>query len=523
MANLRQTFFRFRALIIILAGVFCFLLGALYLSVERMDVGAVFVVTGSPRFEAEQPTAIRINAYYDILARDRRAAHVFLAPEAHFEPAGAPPDQAQHLRLSVSGQRPAIVRFALPLEAEQGGRLTLRVWTAGDPPRDLAVPIPPLGAGAVEASGVPQPPRREGDLALALTAEDGVFVHGLSNRLFVRVADGHGSGTPSRVTLTRGAQRERHSMAGRAGIAVFEIDDQAFRYSFRASAEDAAGRQGQVEADFDPVPRGRRLRVLPPVARPGHVVRVQVTSVAHEEQLHCDLLAGDSLVDSFSLSVVRGSGAHTLPAPRTLARYRVQCAPYYTAVGQTSFASRALVVTTESCPVAALVQGFEPLDESDRAYVRWLTEAASGLSEDERVLATDYLAARLVPPYVASVQLLSTLADDQERVAERRAALRARLLTALAGALSMLLLWAALLVGAHVIEVRRAARAFALEEAEWEGRAGPAELEFDYDPLPVVPGTSAGRVGGVLHFVVFVVMLALNALALIWLLGVVIR
>ncbi len=523
-SRLWHNFFRFRAPIIVLAGLLGFLLGALYLSVAQLQVDSIIVVTGNPHPVTDQSTAIRITAYRDIESRERRATRVSVDEEATLRPAGYPAVAARPITMTVEGHTPAVARFDVPPEAAAGGRLILRVRPIDSAEaREIEIPLTVEPTSHAEPREDDSYRKTDGELAMALVPEDDVLIHGLPNRLFVRVADEDGAGVAAQLALRRGSQAPRNSMSASSGLAAMDIEGGAFQYRFRVTAEDARGRQGTIEQVFKPVPRGRRLRLLPPVALPGQIVRVEVSSTAREEKLHCDILHENRLVDSFTMDVTRARAAASRTIPRVEGIYHVQCAPYHTLPNPLSYAGRALVVTTRDCPVTALAAALQPSDETEREYARWLEQHASRLPSENQAILKSYLAARLVPPYTPSVILHNTLREDREALDARRDALRARLLVALGAALFVLLLWAVALVGSNILETKRNARLMALLMEE-EGDDSTPAPEQSGDELPESsPVGLFGAARSGLNYLVFIVLVVLNLFAVLWLLKTVVR
>lgn len=522
--------FRFRSVIIILAGVLGFVLGALYLSVEQMDVEDVVVATGPATVAPGEPAALRV------AASDRRghAARTVQLESAHWSAPGAP---EQPLAAELDGTQPGVVRFRPPESADGAAtvRLTFRV-AGGDVLRELRVPLQVAPAMTVEpAAPPPAPPAGEGGLRVSLLPEVRVLSYRFDGTLFVRVMDAEGAPVAAAVTLRIGKEETRTASAGELGLATVPIHADRPRYQLHARATAEGGRSGEVEEDLRPVPRGQRLRLLPRVVAPGGRYRVEIQAHDPEGTLHCDVLDEGRIRESFTLRVTRGAAATEREAPRTVGRYAVQCAPFWRSPGE-AFTTAALVVSAEHDEVAALAAAVRPEDQAD---ARWLADVgarAATLAEEPRRRAADYLTARLTPDYTPSAHLASTLEGDLAALNAERDGIRGKLLLALGVAFAALLTWALVLVASNVRDVRRRSAEMAAVLSEVDDAAphapapavaagGPAAAaELDEDELPTgPPPASFGRARSLVQYAVVAVLLVVDVIAVLWLLGTIIR
>lgn len=547
--GIAQRNFRFRSLIIILAGVLGFVLGALYLSVEQMEVTSFVVATGPAELSPGEPTALRVSGLRE---RGHGALSVQVA-SARWRDGAVEGDRAaeRDLRIEVEGSRPAIVRFDVPEDADGAATVVLSLRVLGDESgertREVAAPVQVTPNAAVS---VAQPavaaPAGEGGLRVTLLPEVRVLSWRFDGPLFARVTEEAGAPVAAAVTLRVGRDETRSETTGPFGLAAFPIVADRPRYQIHARAE-AGERHGEVEEDLRPVPRGRHLRVLPRVVTPGGRVRLEVAALEREETLHCDLVADGRILDAFTLHVSRGAAAAERVAPGAPGRYAIQCAPYYRTPGP-AFTSAALVVAPAGTPPAGgsdavLVDAVEPQDDVDAG---WLAAVRAGIATADpaaRARVLDYLTARLTPDYVPSVHLASTLEGDRAALAAERDAVRARLLLALGVALTALLVWALVVVGANLRDVRRRSAAMAAllaeddEGADDEGATGNERVspkdttgalgddEDDEDggvAGPVAPDAFV-RTRSVVQYAVIAVLLIVNLVALLWLLGNVVR
>jgi hypothetical protein len=543
--------FRFRSVIIILFGLLAFAFGVLYLSVERMEVRDVLVVTGPAEVSPGESAALRV-------ARVDRRGHPggpVVVTGGRFSGGGI---AEQALELSAEPGQPAVVRFSVPAAADGGARVTLALAATDDAPaREVAVPLavapefsleplaPPASPASPASPAAPAAPAAVevgGDaLWVSLLPEGRALAYRFDATVFVRVTDGAGAPVLAEVALSTGSGPALVSRTGPLGLAALPLRVDRPLYELRALATAADGRVGDFEVDLLPVPRGRRLRLLPRAVAPGGSYRVEVASEEEEETLHCDLLTDGRIRDSFTLAARGGRAAAERRAPAAPGRHALQCAPYWRTPGA-AFATAALVVTPPagSSPadeVAALAALVPPQDAAD---ARWLAEvrARSGagagtLDREARGRAADYLAARLTPDYAASAHLLGTLEGDTILLIAERERLRGFLLLALGVALTTLAGWGLLVVLGNLRETRRrTAEVLAeIEAAEAEGAAAAgaprgavsASWIDGYDLPTEAPPVSLGRSATKWQFVLVAALLAAQIAALLWLLGTVVR
>ena len=511
-ARLWQGSYRFRSLIIILAGSLGFLLGVLYLSVEDMKIGPVVLVTGPESFVPGESVAVRVAG----LEKGGHGSYPVRVRSLHWVDAAG---TRSELAAQSEGRRPVVVRFTVPTSASEGASLALRVQVGDEAEREVDVPVA-VGLSFSLDPPLDEPPSlREGEqLRVDLWPEDGVVAYGLDNRIFVRVTDGDGLPVVAALDFAVGKNKTLKGLSDSLGLAAFSLDGGRPRYVLSVTARDAEGRVGRAKEELVPVPRGQRLRLRPRVLAPGRTLRVELNSLEDKGLLHCDVLLGHRHLDAFTLDRKGGSAATTREAPRGTGLFTIQCSPYYVSAGK-AFAARHFVVAPDDAPLAALAGAVRANGPAETRYLQELAKKGSDRPRVDQERASDFLAARLQPGYVPSQRLLSTLASDEAALEHERSGLKSKLLTALALALLILLVWAVGLIGSNILDVRRRARLMheALEGADEPPEDEVALLEDD-GPAP----RDLTRGFSLVHYVVFAVLAVLNIIAILWLLGAVV-
>ena len=507
-----ERLFRARYLVIILFGVLGFVLGALYLSLERMAVGHFVLVTGSAEVHPGGPAAIRVT----VKDRETKGLLRVQVTAARWSGRG---EEAFDLPIEIEGHRPAVVRFAAPAVPDGIGTLELELAIGDRPARRLWVPLQ-VRAEASLVSGPPErapPPRVGGPLRVALVPADGVFLFGFDDRFFASVLDPDGRPLAASVTVKLSAKDGRSVTTDETGLGLLPLRAELPRYQSEIQALDASGRRGELRVDLAPTPRGHRMRLRPRVVPPRGRYRLEIEATERQTTLYCDVLRDGRPIDGFSLAVTRGFAAADRTAPAEPGAYALQCAPYVRSTGQT-FATRALVVA-EAPTLRALAEAVEPQDAQDAVHLAALADVEG--SREQEALVADFLAARLVPPYREAAELANTLAADRAVLELERDNVRGKVLIALGIALAALFLWCVAVVGANVYALRRAAEDFAALSNE-DAAGG------DVDATDESVGATQSRISlhaerGLHHYVVLAVLLVLNVLAVLWLLATIAR
>lgn len=487
--------YRLRSVIVILFCLLGFALGALYLSVERLSVDDILVVTGNDVFAPERPAVLRLTA---VRRADKHILPVVVRDVRRTDGAPTPPWETR-------GRRPVVLDLQVPENAPDPLPLEVDVTVGDGAARTVSLPLSIDAQLSSESRSVSRDLRRGGELQVVPVPQDGVLVHGLDNVLYVAVTEKDGTPVTAEVRLRFGKGPARVATTDSLGLASFPIEGGRPRYEMRFEANAGDGRSGWAELDIAPAPRGLRLRSRPASPTSGSTIRVELESVEPSGLIHCDLVDEGLFLASFPMRLDKGTADEELILPSTQGSCELQCSAYYQNPGR-AFATRAVPVSPSE-PDRALLGLLSDVESPwGPAYaislirMRLFAEA----SPAQRELATAFILALATPPYRSSSLLYSSLDDDQAVLDADRDAFRGRLLAILGAALALLLIWAIGLVATNMKEMRR--RSALLDD---DGEA----------ILDEAPGQGGfGRHRGIVQLLIIIGLLVTDVLAFLWLL-----
>ncbi|MEZ4265073.1 MAG: hypothetical protein R3F39_01755 [Myxococcota bacterium] len=449
-----------------LVGSALFVIGVMYLDLDREPDVASYLVAGGEQARAGLPVVVRVSGH---LADARRGTEVRVS---RVRLDGKPVEAA------VVGDSPAIVSVPIPENA--GDHVEIAMLASSDRGEtELLFKLPVVHGRAT--SGLPELARvslPEVTTAHRVTIlpEAGELAANMDNRVFVRVLSRAGEPVAgARVTIAHAAlpDGEAALVTDGSGLAAFTLagNQPSFRLGITVrSGEDRT----ETDALFRPYGRRMRLDTTPIVAAPGASVVATLTTWESEARVFCDLVVDGAWVRSEALTTARGKAKLELTGlPKGL--HRLQCYEHPLDPGE-SFAT-APVVIADGPPLDALLS-----EVRGRALVR--DKVATAPLGTDPVLAAGYWQAILretpQPPRI----LASTREDD---LAARTAAhdlRKARLLLGFAGVMLIVFLWVAEHLVRHTLHTRDRMRAFAIE-SEMDGEAA------DMDGL--MPAVFSGR------------------------------
>jgi hypothetical protein len=456
----------FRLAVTGLVGTALFVIGVMYLDLDKEPDVATYLVSGGVQARAGLPVAVRVSAH---LADSRRSAPVRISNVRL---------NGQPVTPTVTGDDPAILVVPLPGDIGDSATITMVAATERGE-RELSVTLPVVHGRAT--AGVPDRARDTvSEVATAhrvsILPEAGELAANMENRVFVRVLSKAGDPVAdARVTITHAALKDGsvRLVTDGSGLAAFNLpgDQPTFRLGVTVrSGEDLT----ETDALFRVFGRRMRLDTTPVVAAPGQPAQATLTTWESDARVFCDVLVDGAWVRSQVLTAARGKARMDLSGlPPGL--HRVQCYEHPLEPGD-AFATAPLLIA-DGPPLDALLA-----EVRGRALVRDAV-AVAGPGTDP-ALAAGYWQAMLREPPEAPRILASTREDDlaaRQATHDRR---KARLLLGFAGVMFIVLLWVAEHLVKHTLETRDRMRAFAIE-SELDGV--PAELD------ELMPASLSGR------------------------------
>ncbi|MCB9787585.1 MAG: hypothetical protein H6744_12965 [Deltaproteobacteria bacterium] len=455
----------FRLTVTGLVGLALFVIGVMYLDLDREPDVTSFLVVSGAQARAGQPLALRVSGH---LADARRSTPVSVS-DVHI--GGAP------ATATVSGDDPAIVTVPVPSDVGETVALTMRA-DSDHGGATLEAELPVVHG---RATGLPELARSLSqevttDHRVTLLPESGELAANMDNRVYVRVLSREGAPVSgARVTVTHASLPDGavHLVTDASGLAAFTLAGN--QPSFRLAIDVRSGElHTETDALFRPYGRRMRLELWPPVVAPGDAVTAKLTTWEAEVRVFCDVLVDGAWVRSEQVTTAEGKARldlGTLP----VGLHQLQCYEHPLDPGE-SFATAPILVATGPELPALLAEV--------RARALVVDSSAVAPPGTDAALAAGYWQAVLRelprPPQILSSTRETDLADRKARHDRRKA----RLLLSFAGVLLLVFLWVAEHIVKHTIDTRDRIRAFAIE-SEMEGD------DADVDAL--LPASSAQR------------------------------
>ncbi len=449
-----------------LVGSALFVIGVMYLDLDREPDVTSYLVVGGEQARSGQPVAVRVSGHLTDARRSRpvRVTHVRLDDK----PVAA----------AVVGEDPAIISVPVPENAGDSVEISMTA-TSERGETELRFRLPVVHGRA--SSGLPELaktslPKVTTAHRVTLLPEAGELAANMDNRVFVRVLSRDGEPvSQARVIITHASlpKGEVALVTDGSGLAAFTLagNQPSFRLGISVrSGEDLT----ETDALFRPYGRRMRLDTEPIVAAPGTAVVATLRTWESGVRVFCDLVVDGAWVRSEAVTTDRGEARLELKGlPKGL--HRLQCYEHPLDPGE-SFATAPIVVA-DGPPLDALLA-----EVRGRALVR--DKVATAPPGTDPTLAAAYWQAILretpQPPRV----LVSTREHDLEARAAAHDRRKARLLLGFAGVMLIVFLWVAEHIVRHTLLSRDRMRAFAIE-SEMDGEAA------DMDGL--MPAALSGR------------------------------
>jgi hypothetical protein len=428
-----------------LVGSALFVIGVMYLDLDREPDVASYLVAGGEQAKAGLPVAVRVSGH---LADARRSTPTRVT---HVHLDGKP------VAADVAGDDPAIVSVPVPDNAGDSIEISM-LATSERGETELRFTLPVVHGRA--SSGLPELarislPKVATAHRVTLLPEAGELAANMDNRVFVRVLSREGdpvSGARVAVTHASLPKGEVALVTDGSGLAAFTLagNQPSFRLGISVrSGEDLT----ETDALFRPFGRRMRLDTEPVVAAPGTAVVATLRTWESDVRVFCDLVVDGAWVRSEALTTQRGKATLELRGlPKGL--HRLQCYEHPLDPGE-SFATAPIVVA-EGPPLEALLA-----EVRGRALVR--DKVATAPLGTDPALAAGYWQAILrdtpQPPQI----LASTREHDLEARTAAHDRRKARLLLGFAGVMLLVFLWVAEHLVRHTLLTRDRMRAFAIE------------------------------------------------------------
>ncbi len=442
------------------------MLGASYLSLQKLPDTPTFTVFGGAHVQAGMSTAFRVRATW-LDANKPLDVRVHGVKVAGVES-----------KVLAEGN-PAIVRLHMPADLGAAADVVFDVEAAGRR-SDVTARVPVLhsrGGFDVAPTSDASLPKTSADALVKLVPEAGHLVRGMDNRVFVQVRSPQGAPLKAvDVTIRHPALAggETTKKTDVFGLAEFQLEGNRPSFRLKVSVE----RKSEVLATLEEqlVPAGRQAMFRGPqriIA--GNAEPAVLTLWKSDRRTFCDLLLGSVWLDTYRLSPTKR--ALDIPVGNLAAgRYDLQCYFNPIILG-TTWATTPLHVT-----------------EGNGKTASWLDEAAAqaALHPDTLKALRDagppterlesYLRALLLEPPLEPTAHAATRADDMATRADAWSTKKLWVLLALGGVFVLVLLLVFYLILQNIITTRDRMRQFAVEAAD----DGPID-DHDMEDLSVVP------------------------------------
>jgi len=486
-----------------LVGTALFVLGVVYLNLDKHPDIPGFVVVGGKHALAGRPTAVRVSAR----GVDSKAPMAVTVDRVEVD--GKP------VQFDAEGTDPTVVRFSVP-EAIARGRavVTLGVSSRGRSAALEHTLTVLQGMGDVVLQDGEPPAKRvaqPGQLRIDVLPENSVLAMGMQNKVVMRVRDHRGNGlanVPVRLNhknclIPPGPLRLKTDALG---LVDFEID--ARQPGIRLKIDIMPPGQPWVETEEPLQPRGRRmlLRADKSVYRPGDTITTTLHTWETEAEVHCDLLQEGAVLWSSTVTSAAKKARLNIQVPCE-GLCRLQCMGHPWDPGD-EFSTIPIVVTSE-----ATLPAITAHLRADNILHPNSLKIPPGVDTDRA--ARYFLTMLQGEPWTPELWL-STRNDDVASRDEKVATNKRNVLIAIAVVFLLIVLVVADVVLKNLTAQRRRMKAFAEETLGDDLPAAMAlTLDEDGDQERLL------RTRGMLLLIAMVGALLANLVGIIWLLALV--
>lgn len=279
-------------------------------------------------------------------------------------------------------------------------------------------------------------PLESDKLSMELSTPGGGLLEGVTNTVWLRIADQDGRPVDAGPEYTLGAGETLHAPAtGRLGITPLHLIPQGLNQNlvidvpFRGETctwQEMVAPNGLIQLSVDSY-------LLPP-GRPAQV-KLRARTYNETQELYCTLWRNSSAIDFLRLTTADHAGTIELELPAQ-GFYWATCNDHF--VSSDAFHAVApLVVSAQPGRILAMLLALFP---DDPFFSAW--PPPDRMTPDERVTAISYLFSRMTPDGPEFAQLTNTYASDAQDLREQAGTQRDVVLV-LIGLVGMgLLLWA---------------------------------------------------------------------------------